>query len=283
MRTVLSALSMLLAVVLTAAAVPSLWIERNVVDEDGFVRLLAPLSSDAEFQSALGQSLATTAVSASGVPAPLQPAATDVTEKILDGLTTDPAFPGAWETTLRESHRLNFTPATASTSAFTLELRPLADVLLDRLGSQIGVGLADAPSITVPVGNAQQRAALTRAQDAAALALPLSAGALLAFLLGLLFARRRGTALAWAGVGLLVVAAVLAAGTFLVSAVAGSQGSHGSVAGVFAERAGGMLPDAFGPWILGVAAAGGAALVAGAVLGARRRRLRGQVRPTPRR
>ncbi|WP_430298011.1 hypothetical protein [Sinomonas sp. B1-1] len=273
MRTVLSALSVLLAVVLTAAAVPSLWIERNVVDEDGFVRLLAPLSRDADFQAALGKSLTATAVSASGVPAPLRPAATELAEKTLEGLTSDQAFPSAWESTLRESHRLNFSPATASTSAFTLELRPLANVVLDRLGAGLGVGFSDAPSITVPVGNAQQRSALTFAQDAAALALPLSAGAVLALLLGLLFARRRGTALAWAGGGLLVVAALLGAGTFLTASVAGSQGSQGSVAGVFAQRAGQLFADAFGPWILGVAAVGAVFLVVGLVLGARQRRL----------
>lgn len=273
MRTVFSALSVLLAVVLTAAAVPSLWIERNVVDEGGFVQLLKPLRDDAGFQSALGTSLATTVASASGVPDALQPGATRLAQGIVDGLTADPGFPAAWDETLRESHKLNFEQSAASTSAFTLELRPFADVLLKRIGSGLGMSLGEAPSLQVPVGTAQQRSWLTAAQEAASFAWPLTVGAVLAFALGLLFARRRGVALGWSGLGLLLVAAVLAAGALLASGMASSQGGSGGVATVFAARAGKLFADSFLPWVGVVALIGAAFLLVAFAVGARRRAL----------
>lgn len=276
MRSVFSALSILLAVVLTAAAVPSLWIDRNVVDEGGFVRLLEPLRSDSAFQSSLATSLGTTVASASGVPQAFQPAATRLANEITNGLTTDPGFPAAWDETLRESHRLNFTQAAASTSAFTLELRPFVDVLLKRLGSSLGVQAGQAPSIQVPVGTAQQRSWLTAAQEAASYAWPLTVGAVLAFALGLLFARRRGVALGWSGLGLLLVAAVLAAGAFLASGVASAQGGSGSVATVFATRAGKLFADSFLPWAGIVALVGAACLLLAIALGVLRRGVRGR-------
>jgi hypothetical protein len=271
MRTVLSALSMLLAVVLTAAAVPSLWIERNILDEGGFVRLLEPLRSDNGFQTALGTSLATTVVSSSNVPEPLRQSTTQAVQGLVNGLTSDPAFPDAWNETLRESHRLNFSQG-ASASGFTLQLRPLAQVLVHRLGATLGLPLGDAPSIEVPVGTSQQRSWLTVIQDAGNLALPLSAGAVLAFVLGLLFARRRGVALGWAGLGLLLVAAALSATAFLGSMLAAGQGGSGSVASVFASRVGPLFADSFMPWAGGVAIAGAVCLIVATVLGVRRRR-----------
>lgn len=272
MRTVFSALSILLALVLTAAAVPSLWIERNVIDEGGFVRLLDPLRGDSAFQSALGASLATTVASAASVPAPLQPAVTRAAQGLVDGLTSDPAFPAAWDETLRESHKLNFEASAPSTSAFTLELKPFADVLLKRLGSGLGIPLGDAPSIEVAVGTAQQRSWLTAAQEAAGYAWPLTIAAVLAFVLGLLFARRRAVALGWSGLGLLLVAAVLAAGSFLVSGAASSQGGSSNASTVFAAHAGKLFADSFLPWAGAVGLLGAVSVVIAFAVGARRRR-----------
>jgi hypothetical protein len=271
MRTVLSALSVLLAVVLAAAAVPALWVERNIVDEAGFVRLFSPLREDQAFFDALGASIATTAVSASRVPEPLRPAAQELAAGVVDGLPQDESFPAAWDETLRASHAANFGPD-APVDAVTLELRPLADLVLARVGESLGLDLPEAGSLAVQAGSAQQRTALTAVQDAAALSGPLCAGAVLALLLGLLAARRRGVALAWAGLGLLLAAAVLGAGTFLVSSIAGAQVGSGTVSTLFAQRAGQLVADGFAPWNAVLAVAGAVLLLTGGVLGARRRR-----------
>ena len=58
MRTFVSAVATVLGVLLAAVAVPAIWLDRNLVQEDGFVELAAPLGKNPEFQ----QQLATAAV-----------------------------------------------------------------------------------------------------------------------------------------------------------------------------------------------------------------------------
>ncbi|GAB4099945.1 hypothetical protein GCM10028789_21090 [Sinomonas halotolerans] len=273
MRTVLSALSVLLAVVLTAAAVPALWAEKTLVDESGFVRLLAPMGQDAEVVSALGTSVAASALGSARIPAPLEPAAQRAAAALVEGLAEDEQFPAAWEATLRESHALNFGPDSAALTGIALELRPLAGLVLDRLGEGVGADLGDAPSVVVEAGSTVQRGALGFVQDAARLAGPLAAGAVLALVLGLLFARRRGAALAWSGFGFIVVAALLGSATVLAGPVASSEAGGGTAAGVFAGRAAALAADSFLPWTLAVGIAGAVFLILGSVLAARRRRL----------
>ena len=48
MRTFVSAVAGILGLLLSAVAVPAIWVERNVVQEDGFVELSGPLGQDAD-------------------------------------------------------------------------------------------------------------------------------------------------------------------------------------------------------------------------------------------
>lgn len=274
MRTVLSAFSVLLAIVLTAVAVPALWVDRNVVDESGFVRLLEPMSSDKDLQSVLVSNLDTAVLSSAKIPDVLRPLAQQAVDAVAKGLVSDPGFPQAWSDTLRASHQANFSPDRASANAFELELRPMADLFARRLGASLNTNISGPPSLTVQVGTAQQRSWLTGAQDFARLALPLAFGAVLALVLGLLFARRRGVVLAWAGVGLLLIAALYQGGVGLVPAAGSAQGNAGSMSSTFGARAAELAATSFEPWILAVAVCGAVFLVIGAVLGAVRRRQR---------
>jgi hypothetical protein len=147
----------------------------------------------------------------------------------------------------------------------------MAALLVAKLGSAIGVSLPAPGSLEVQVGTPQQRSWLTTAQDFARLAQPLGWGALLALVLGLLAARRRGVALAWAGVGLLVVAAAFELAVGLVPAVGSAQGSSGSMSSTFGARAAELAAASFEPWIGGMAVTGGAFLVLGAIFGIVRR------------
>ena len=271
MRTFVSALSVLLAVVLAAVAVPALWLEQNVVDESGFVRLLSPMGTDKDLQSALASNLESSVIANSGIPDPLRPLAQQAMQSAANGLLSDPGYPQAWNDTLRASHKLNVSPDKASANAFELELSPMAALLAHRLGSSLGVSLAGPASLPVQVGTAQQRSWLTGAQDLGSLAVPLAFGAALAMALGLLCARRRGVALAWAGLGLLIVAAVYELGAGLVPALGSAQGSSGSMSSTFGTRAAELAAAGFQPWIGGMAVTGGALLLVGAALGAFRR------------
>lgn len=283
MRTFVSALSVLLAVVLTAAAAPALWLQQNVADEGGFVRLLEPMARDADLQSALVGDLDTAVLANSGIPAVARP----IAEKALDGLAkslvSDPGFPNAWSETLRQSHQLNFTPATAAANGFQLQLQPMTALLVSKLGSAIGVPLPSPGSLEVQVGTAQQRSWVTGAEDFSRLAEPLALGAILAFALGLLIARHRGAALAGTGLGLLVVAAAYQLATGMVPAAVSAQGTSGSLSSTFGARAAELAVASFEPWIGNVAIAGAALFVVGTVaeiarrLGRRRRDARDEV------
>lgn len=274
MRTVLSALSVLLAVVLAAVAVPALWLDRNVVDESGFVHLLGPMGSDKDIQSTLVSNLDAAVLSSAGVPEALKPIAQQAVDAVAKGLVSDPGFPQAWSDTLRATHQVNFSADRASANAFELELRPLADLLARKLGASLNASISGPPSLTVQVGTAQQRSWLTNAQDLARLGIPLAFGAVLALVLGLLFARRRGVALAWAGLGLLVAAALFQGADGLIPAAGSAQGNSGSMSSTFGARAAELAAANFESWILALAVCGAVLLVVGAVLGAVRRRRR---------
>lgn len=272
MRTVLSALSVLLAVVLTAVAVPALWLDRNLVDESGFVQLLSPMSGGKQLQSTLISNLDTAVLSDASIPSVLRPVAQQAVQGLATSLVSDPGFPQAWKDTLRASHQINFSPDKASANAFELELRPMAALMAKRVGSSLNVNIPGPSTLQVQVGTAQQRSWLTGAQDLAALSLPLTLGAVLAFALGLLFARQRGVALAWAGIGVLLIAALYQGGVGLVPAVASAQGSAGSMSSTFGARAAELAAGNFETWILALAIGGAVLLVLGVVLAAVRRR-----------
>jgi hypothetical protein len=53
LRTFVSAVAAILGLLLSAVAVPAIWADRNLVQEDGFVALAAPLGNDTEFQQRL--------------------------------------------------------------------------------------------------------------------------------------------------------------------------------------------------------------------------------------
>ncbi|WP_138442363.1 hypothetical protein [Sinomonas susongensis] len=278
MRTVLSALSVLLAVVLTAVAVPALWLERNVVDESGFVQLLSPMSTDKQLQSTLISNLDNAVTSDSSIPSVLRPVAQQAVQGLAASLVSDANFGQAWNDTLKASHQINFSPDKASANAFELELRPMADLMAKRVASSLNVNIPGPATLQVQVGTAQQRSWLTGAQNLAALSLPLTLGAILAFALGLLCARRRGVALAWAGIGLLLIAALYQGVVGLAPSLASAQGSAGSMSSAFGTRAAELVAANFEGWIIPLAIGGAVLLVLGAVFGAVQRRRRARTR-----
>jgi hypothetical protein len=66
-RTFVSAVATVLGVLLAAVAVPAIWLDRSIVQEDGFVGLAAPLGKNAEFQQQLAAAAVGT-IDTSAVP-----------------------------------------------------------------------------------------------------------------------------------------------------------------------------------------------------------------------
>ena len=142
-RTFVSAVAVLIGLVLAAVAVPAMWVDRNIVQEDGFVAFTAPLGKDPVFQERLAAA-AVGSLGAERIPAALAGLVTPVLESAARSLTSMPGYPEAWTETLRKSHRLNFAdpaslPAEADgVTSLTLDLAPLVGLV-----AQAGGGCHD--------------------------------------------------------------------------------------------------------------------------------------------
>ena len=143
MRSFLAALAVILGLLLSAAAVPAIWVDRNIVQEDGFVALAAPLGKNPEFQKRLATAAVNSIDTGGAIPAQMAALVRPVLESAATSLTGLPGYPAAWEETLRKSHRLNFAdPAPSARSGFrtslTLDVAPLV-ALVETDFSQAGV------------------------------------------------------------------------------------------------------------------------------------------------
>jgi hypothetical protein len=279
-RSFVSAAATVLAVLLAAVAVPAIWLDRNIVQEQGFVELAAPLGRDPGFQ----QQLATAAVATidtSAVPGFLEDLVQPVLEDAASALTALPEYPAAWEETLRKSHRLSFAgPATddggsAPASSLTLDVAPLVTLGAVEISRTTGLPLDPPDQTLINVGQPEHKEWTERLTTYAPAGYLLAGGSAIALLLALVAANRRWSVVAWAGAGALVLAAVWALGSGIASAAVVSADSGNEVANTFRDEFVAAAAADFGGWTLAAAVGGGALLLLGLAAGlATRKRAR---------
>lgn len=214
MRTVGAGLLVLIALVLAGVALPGAWIERNLVQADGFVGLAGPLGADPGFQAQLTDALATEATAAAELP----PALADVLEPLIaDAAATVaalPGYPAAWDDTLRRSHELSFPSevnlgtGVESPQPLRLDLTPVVSLALQEVGSGIGIEVPEPAETLIEIGPAEQQSALGRLAAISGLWSVLLVAAGVSGLLALIIARRRGTTLALLGAGTAVLGGI---------------------------------------------------------------------------
>ncbi|CAN7456548.1 hypothetical protein [Arthrobacter sp. LjRoot14] len=272
MRTFVSAAAVILGLLLAAVAVPAIWVDRNIVQEDGFVSLAAPLGKDTVFQERLASAAVGSIDPAGRIPEPF----TELVQPILDSaaksLTTLPGYPAAWEETLGKSHRLNFpasgaasTEAEPSTS-LTLDVAPLVGLLTKQISEAMNIPL-DAPDQTlINIGQPSQRQLVDQVSAYAPMGWPVAAGSAIAFLLALIAARRRWTVLVGTGAGALVLAAVWKLGSDAAGLAVGGTASGNEVADIFKSEFVAASSERFGQWIVAALIAGAVLMVAGVIL-----------------
>ncbi|MCO4235953.1 hypothetical protein NG697_11075 [Pseudarthrobacter sp. MDT3-26] len=270
MRTFVSAIAVVVGVLLSALAVPAIWLDRNVVQEDGFVALAAPLGQDAEFQQRLAAAAVGT-IDTGAIPDALADLVTPVLEAAASSLTALPGYPAAWEETLRKSHRLSFAaPASApaepdSPSSLTLDVAPLVALATKELARTTGLPLTAPEQTLVNVGEPEQRQMVERASAYAPLGYSLAIGAGIAFALALVSARRRWTVILAVGLGALALGGLWAAGSQVArDAVVGTASGNG-LSDMFKDAFVAAASSSFQSWV-GGAAITGAVLVAAAVV-----------------
>ncbi len=278
MRTFVSAVAVLIGLLLAAVSIPALWVDRNIVQEDGFVALASPLGEDPEFQ----KRLATAAVGSLGegaIPDGLKALVQPLLESAAQSLVGLPGYPDAWAETLRKSHRITFadpgaSPADAAAAPLTLDLAPIVQLAAKQLTDATTFPIESPEQVPIEFGDPSQRQVTDRIAEYAPLGLPLAAAAGIALVLALLIARRRSGVLAVGGVGALLIAggwklALDAAGDAVIRTTTGD-----AVADTFRRGLVRVSTESFEPWILAVAVAGVVLLVLAVVaraVGGRRR------------
>ncbi|PTT69174.1 hypothetical protein [Arthrobacter sp. HMWF013] len=271
MRTVVSAVAVILGVVLAALAVPAIWLDRHVVQEDGFVALAAPLGSDDEFQQRLAAAAIGT-IDTSAVPEVFAGLLDPVLEAAAESLTGLPGYPAAWEETLRRSHRLSFAePGTLpaevdSSTALTLDVAPLVALGMEELSRTSGLPLDPPGQTLINVGQANQRQLIEQAAAYAPLGYSLAIGSGIALLLALVAARRRWVVVFSTGIGGLLIAGLWAAGSQLAGDTVLATTSGNEIADMFKNEFAAAATASFRTWTLAAAIAGVALAVVGIVV-----------------
>ena len=270
MRTFVSALATVLGILLAAVAVPAIWAHRNIVQEDGFVRLAAPLGKDPEFQRKLATAAVGT-IDTGSVPGFLSGLVEPMLEKAAESLTQLPGYPAAWEETLRRSHRLSFAdPAAApqggaSASSLTLDVAPLVALGAEEISRATRLPLNPPEQTLINVGQPAQREWTERLATYAPMGYVLAIGSAVAFLLALVAARRRWTVLLASGVGGLAVAGLWGLGLQLGSARAQATDTGNAIANMFRDEFLAAAGADFQAWITTAAVTGGVLVAAGIV------------------
>jgi len=269
-RTILSAVAALLGLALAAVAVPAIWADRNIVQEDGFVTLSAPLGRDTDFQKRLAAAAVGT-IDTGSVPEALSGLVRPVLEAAASSLTALPGYAGAWEETLRRSHRLTFAdPATvppeASSTSLTLDVAPLAALATEELARVSGLPLEVPEQTLLNVGESGQRQLVERLSAYAPLGYSLAIGAAIAFALALVAARRRSSVIFGAGFGALVLAGLWTLGLQLAKDAALAAASGDGVADMFRDEFVAAASVNFQSWTAGTLMTGGVLLAAGVVI-----------------
>jgi hypothetical protein len=271
-RTFVSAAATVLAVLLAAVAVPAIWLDRSIVQEQGFVELAAPLGRNPEFQQGLAAAAIGT-IDTSAVPGFLSDLVRPVLENAAASLTGLPGYPAAWEETLRKSHRLSFAgtdannPEAASASSLTLDVAPLVALGSEEISRATRLPLDPPEQTLINVGQPEHKEWTERLRTFAPAGYLLAGGSAVALLLALVAARRRWTVLVAAGVGALLLAALWTLGAQAGSAAVLATDSGNEVANMFRNEFVAAASADFQTWTLSAAITGGVLVLVGIVAG----------------
>lgn len=265
MRTLVSAIAVLIGLCLAAVAVPAVWVDRNIVREDGFVALTGPLGKDPTFQKRLADATVSNVASGDQIPDFLMALAQPVLDAVAGSLTDLPGYPAAWTETLRRSHRLTFAdpttlPPEVDATTLTLDIAPLVGLLAKQISDATALPVEAPDQVLLNIGETSQRQVIDTTAAYAPMGYALAIGAGIAMVIAFVAARRRRSVLAWAGAGVLLVAGLWKLGSDAVAGAVTSTSSGDAVAETFKNEFVAAATASFDQWILAAAVAGAAGL-----------------------
>ncbi|ADG80258.1 Integral membrane protein OS=Tsukamurella paurometabola (strain ATCC 8368 / DSM / CCUG 35730/ CIP 100753 / JCM 10117 / KCTC 9821 / NBRC 16120 / NCIMB 702349/ NCTC 13040) OX=521096 GN=Tpau_3680 PE=4 SV=1 [Tsukamurella paurometabola] len=274
MRSFTAFLLVLVAILATFVAVPANWAKREVLDRDRFTALMEPLGRDRAVQDAMAQEISEQVQRLLTEQGDARPPLDSITPYVT-AYTRSPQFPGAFTQAVGQVHSWLLVEPTADqrmSGATTAEI-DLAPMIRD-VAAANGVKVAVPEKVTIDLSGTGANRDLFRAGRYASVAdtvrqaawiAPLIA--VVAGLLALLAAHRRGFLIFYLGLGIAVAAGV----TWLLGVAAPSYLSGQSGAGALSpavfDAAIAQIDRSMRPWILTEAAVGGALAAVGLVFG----------------
>lgn len=234
MRTFLGGLLTLIAMVAVVLAVPSMWLQARLIDEQGFASTVTPMASNPQVKDYLVGQVASAVQEQTG-----SAVAGQVAQAAARSYADTAQFRADFVDLATQQHAWLFNPPPADADRSVMQFDITA--MVNRVIAQIGVGARVSGPILVPLDHAGSGLEAGRYHDIGrqitSLAYVSTVIAVVAALLALLFARGRSSVLAWLGVGVLLAAAVSWAGGIWFT-----HRAQAEVAGV--EDAGRAVADA---------------------------------------
>lgn len=200
LRDLLAVLLALVATALAALWIPAVWVQHNIVDEQGFLAIVAPLADDARFQRTLTDPAVDQVLGDERVPPIVTDTLTPIAKDQASQLTGTDMYAALWTSAMREFHDAVFTPGASDVQ---VDLMPAVERILSGAEDAlpIRVSLPRPDNATVTLARIPDVPLLPRAAQLAPWAPRLLPGALIAAALSLLVARRRTMMLLLLGIG----------------------------------------------------------------------------------
>lgn len=273
MRFLAALLLWIVTTVALAVAVPAMWAQVNVIDEDGYASLAASAARDERLQDAMADELTAQVVElASGRGYPLNP---EVAAMAASAYTRNSGFPGQFAQANRIAHRWMFTgavPSGDSTDQWLIDVAPmLADPSFAATLGSLDLRVPQTLTVPLTVGTPELRPGTLRALASWGPWLSSGVAALAAAsaLLTLIVSRSRGKTLTALGVSGLLVGAAGWAGIevgrrYVDGALNRTTGDIRTIAEVMAGRA----EDSLHQWLTMTLLAGAGLVLLGAVVAA---------------
>lgn len=252
MRFLAALLLWLLTTVALAAAVPALWAQATIVDEDGYAALAASAAQDPRLQQAMADELTAQAVELGADNGyTLNPL---LVAQVADSYTHNSGFPGQFGQANRIAHRWMFTgavPSGNSTDQWLIDVAPmLSDPSFDATLGSLDLQVPDNLTVPITVDSPELQPGKLRWLASWGPWVAISAAVVTGILalLTLAAARSRGKALTALGVSALLVgaagwAAIEIADRYLDAALDRTTGNIRTVAEQMVAHAADSLHD----------------------------------------
>lgn len=232
MRTFLSGLATIVAFVAIVLAVPTVWISERIVDDDGFSSLIEPVGHDQAVKDYLAGQITDEIASRTPISG-----AQSVVRPLANAYTNSSQFPADFADVARQQHQWLFDEASDPNAEMQLDITSM----VNRVLASANVGVSVSGPITIPVSNDEtglHAGAYHRAGEQITTVGKVSAiVGIVAAIIALLVARRRGTVIAWLGIatvvaGLVCWAAAALYGSYLKNDLSSSGNTAKPVADV---------------------------------------------------